>query len=190
MSIIPKNKPQKGLDYLSKIIKANQKKIGNDKIVLIGMRGYFLDTMGVKGKNDRRIYDDAAFWVDLSTGLVLQYNYNTDANGYRKGSGTGSKKGMANLRAGAWRYKTGKHKGYEAFVQAEAVTVERDGNPNYDDTGWFGINIHRGGSSGTSSLGCQTLPVAQWDDFKKNGYALLKKHAQKTFVYVLLDQQG
>jgi len=189
----PSKKPQRGLDWLQSIIEANKKAIGEDAVILIGIRGYYRDSMGVVGKNDRGIYDDAAFWLNLKTGFIATYNFNTDPSSYRKGTGKGSTKGMASLKDGAWRYKTGIHNGsspHPAFRQAAVVTVKRDGNPDYDDTGWFGINIHRGGRSTTSSLGCQTVPPTQWDDFKETGYKLLKDAKQSTFCYILTEKQG
>jgi len=68
------------------------------------------------------------------------------------------------------------------------VTVLRDGDPNYPETGMFGINIHRGGASGTSSLGCQTIPPTQWEVFKSLGYEQLKLAGQATFKYVLVEE--
>jgi len=155
--------------------------------VLLGIRGYYLNTMGVKGKNDRGIYDDAAFWITPTA--FVSYNFNTDPRTYRKGKGTDeSTKGMAVLKNGTWLYQMGLHKGYQAFRQAEEVIVVRDGETeNYEDKGWFGINIHRGGINTTSSAGCQTLPVAQWDSFKNTGYDQLKLHNQKKFPYVLVE---
>lgn len=189
---IPKKKPQRGLNWLQKIIDSHAKQLKGD-VILIGIRGYYLDSMGAKGKNDRGIYDDALFWVNRWTGFIASYNANVDPSGYRKGIGKGHKKGMASLKNGVWDYQPGNHplkNGYPAYRQAAEVTVIRDGNPNYEDTGWFGINIHRGGVNSTSSLGCQTVPPAQWSDFKKTGDALLKAAGQKTFKYVLVELQG
>jgi hypothetical protein len=185
-------KPQRGLDWLQDIIDANKAKIGNDAVIKISVRGFYRDSMGKKGANDRGIYDDAAFWINLKTGFIATYNHNVDPSAYRKGTGRGAEKGMAQLKVGCWRYKKGLHKGYQAFVQAEAVTVVRDGtNGNYEDTGWFGINDHRGGySGGTSSLGCMTTPVSQWDDYKRTGYKLLDDAKQKTYCSIVVERQG
>lgn len=125
---------------------------------LLGIRGYYRDTMGVPGKNDRGIYDDA---ICLVTPVrFLTCNANTDPSV--------SRDGVAVLRTGVWLYKVGMHgltkprhpsgaldyvePGYQyrALVQAGEVTVRRD--QEGDDTGWFGINIHRGSRSTTSSL--------------------------------------
>lgn len=184
------SKPKNGLDWLQSII-TNAKLPSIDAVILIGIRGYYRDSMGEKKKNDRGIYDDALFWLNLKTGFLASYNANTDPSAYRRGVGTGAKKGMASLKCGVWRYQKGTHKGYEAFTQAAKVTVTRDGiDGDYDHSGWFGINIHRGGTSGTSSLGCQTLPASQWQDFKDTGYQLLTKSGQKTFPYILVEKQG
>jgi hypothetical protein len=73
------------------------------------------------------------------------------------------------------------------------VTVVRDGEPPYEDTGNFGINIHRGGNNTTSSEGCQTILPEQWDSF----YNLAKDQAKryygdnwnkKVVPYILLEE--
>lgn len=117
------------------------------KVKLLGVRGYYQDTMGAVGKNDRGIYDDAIFLV-TPTGYAA-FNANTDPSVTRTG--------VAVLKPGLWLYKIGIHglnkpkpKRYKALVQAAPVTVTRDGQG--DDTGWFGINIHRGSETTTSSL--------------------------------------
>ena len=192
--IIPPKKPQRGLAWLQDAIDEGRKSKNfhkGDRIVLVGVRGFYRDSMGVKGANDRRIFDDAFFWVDLETGFVASYNGNTDPNGVRKGKGTGSSKGMASLKPGVWRSKPGKHKGRKAFVQAVPFTVIRDGiNGDYEDTGWFGINTHDASDTSTSSLGCQTTPGSQWVDFRETGYKLLDKAEQDEYPYILIERQG
>lgn len=135
-------------------------------VVVVGIRGYYKNSMGAPGVNDRGIYDDALFIE--SPQIMVAYNGNTDPASYRAGSGTGSTKGMATLNPGAWFvHRFDKHKGqYLALCQrAGPVNVTRDGNPPYLDTGMFGINIHRGGYNSTSSEGCQTVHPTQWDSF-------------------------
>lgn len=80
-------------------------------------------------------------------------------------------KGTAVLKPGLYWYQLGKHKDYEALVQAASVTVYRDTNKDLksdeikgtEDTGWFGINIHRAHKDsivnriGGYSAGCQVI---------------------------------
>lgn len=136
-------------------------------LVVVGIRGYYLDTMGQPGVNDRGLYDDALF-LD-APGTFASFNGNTDPSRVRRGRGfADATKGMAVLQPGAWfAHRFDLHNGqYLALCQRLAdVTVLRDGTPPYPDTGRFGINIHRGGYHGTSSLGCQTIHPDQWDAF-------------------------
>lgn len=187
MGIIPGARPQLKREECEKIIKANKVTVKDWPCVLIGVRGYFLDSMGIPGKNDRRIYDDALFWV--TPNVYASFNANVDPNGVRKGRGTGAYKGMANLKCGLWWYQKGLHRGYQAFTQADEVTVIRDGiDGDYEDTGFFAINIHQAGIVTTSSLGCQTLPPTQWPSFKGLGYGELERNKQKKFPYILIDE--
>lgn len=186
MGIIPNSRPQMGKADVEKILKAK----GIDRkafpVCVLAVRGYYLNSMGKKGENDRGIYDDAVF-VDSPT-LFVSCNWNTDPSSYRKGRGKGSQKGMASLKVGVWDYQIGPHKGKSpACRQAQAVTVVRDGSPDYEDTGWFGINHHWGGR-GTSSLGCQTAPPNQWPSYINPLVAELKRYSQKVFKYVLIDE--
>lgn len=190
MSVKPKSKPTLKAEDVLKILKANKV---TDKVCLVGVRGYYLDSMGAKGKNDRGVYDDAFFWV--SPEGVISFNGNCDASKYRKGKGSGSEKGMASLNPGVWRYKTGIHYGanpHPAFRQAANVSITRDGtNGNYQDVLTTSINIHKGGANGTSSLGCQTVPSEQWAAFKELGYLLLKKYGlEKNFPYLLIEEEN
>ena len=171
-------KKPEGLNWISKAIKSYD--VTQD-VLLIGVRGFY-------GKNKRGIYDDALFWVNQKTGFIASYNANTDPSYVRKGSGYGKLKGMAKLKAGIWKYKIGPHNGYPAFRQFADVIVIRDGaKGDYEHKGMHAINIHRGSTNGTSSLGCQTLPISQWVDFKETGYKLIKDSKQVYFDYILLD---
>jgi hypothetical protein len=135
-------------------------------LIIVGIRGYYRDTMGQPGVNDRGIYDDAIFIH--SPNVTASYNANTDPSKYHCGRGTGAAKGMASLNPGFWPvYQFDFHKGeYLALCQrAGKVTVTRDGDPSYQKTGDFGINIHKGGWGTTGSEGCQTIHPSQWASF-------------------------
>lgn len=190
-ALVPKSTPKAPHEKIEQIIKDHNIDREKYPVVLVGVRGYYLNTMGKAGENDRGIYDDAFFWCTPTA--FLSANGNTDPSRFRKGKGTGKDKGMADMIAGTWMYKPGMHNGsvpHPAFRQADKVTVLRDGDPDYLDTGMFGINIHRGGKNGTSSLGCQTVPPAQWDSFKTLGYSELTRHGQKEFPYILVENTG
>ena len=142
--------------------------IDRDKhpVIVVGIRGYYKNSMGAPGVNDRGIYDDAIFLYTPS--VMAAFNGNTDPSRMRKGTGKGPAKGMASLNPGAWFvHQFDKHNGkYLALCQRLGhVSVTRDGDPPYEDKGSFGINIHRGSYNGTSSLGCQTIHPDQWESF-------------------------
>lgn len=162
--------------------------IEKEQVMVLGVRGYFRQTMGVPGQNDIGIYDDALIWVYI--GGYQSFNANVDPSRHYKN--------VATLNPGIWKYQKGLHgfgrnnPPYPAFRQAAPVTVTRyvDGRVSKQDTGIFAINIHRGGVNRTSSAGCQTVPPSQWQDFKKLGYDLLDKYKKKTFTYLLVENDG
>ena len=55
MANTPKSKPQLTRENALKILKWKNIDLNKTPLVLLGVRGYYLDTMGVKGKNDRGI---------------------------------------------------------------------------------------------------------------------------------------
>jgi lysozyme len=166
-------------------------------VCVVAIRGYYLDSMGKRGANDRRIWDDAHFFVWPDG--IARWQANTDPNGYREGAGKGAGKGMACLRPGIHRYGIGRHKGRAAFRQVEPFTVIRDGDPPYPDCGWHAINLHSGGNVSTSSLGCQTVPASTWQTYRQMLYGLLEQcrnplrrndHKQRvrSFDYILIEE--
>src|SRR5690606_25023382 len=74
------------------------------KACLIFVRSYYLDTMGVKGKGDQNIYDDACYLI--SPDGIESYNANTEPTVNKKGS-----REIATLNLGKYKFYKGKHKG-------------------------------------------------------------------------------
>lgn len=186
-SIVPTARPQWPQDrVLDLLVNASVA----DPVALVGVRGYYRDTMGVRGENDLGIYDDAIFVI--SPWAFASFNANTDPVRYGWNRKIG--KPFAALAAGIYRYKLGPHKGYPACVQAGPVTVERRPATHpvgtYRETGWYGINMHKGALKSTSSEGCQTIYLLQWVAFIALVTSELKRAKQRTFPYMLVESQG
>lgn len=185
--IIPPTRPQIKRKDLLKLLKEAHPGFTPPDFFVTGIRGYYQDTMGAPGKNDRNIYDDAIILIGKEE--FLTFNANTDPSAF--------KKAIASLKPGVWPvYKFDNHKGqYLALCQRGGpVTVVRD--ETGEDTGNFGINIHRGGNWGTGSLGCQTIPRedGQFDEFINTAVTLAKKYfgknyREQNYTYVLLQHQ-
>jgi lysozyme len=180
------NRPARAREWVETLLRNYG--VSPEKPALVGCRGYFRDSMGDVGENDRGIYDDAVFLISPST--FTAFNFNTDPTAEFK-------RGLATLQAGkVWQYKLGVHgittkpvsQQYMALVQAAPVTVIRDGKG--PDTGWFGINIHRGGNTTTSSLGCQTVPPRQWEEFFAAVQGQMQRAGVSVIPYLLIEQQG
>lgn len=169
------NKPLITIGESWQVLAANGVK---DKVALIGIRGYFLDSMGKKSANDRNMYDDAI--VLVSPRKFEAFRANTDPSVYRTG--------IATMKTGVHRYYKGKHKGrYWALrLVGEQVPVTRDGQSG-DKIG-IALNIHKGGYRTTGSLGCQTLSPADWDDFIELVYDEMDAFGQKQIPYCLIDE--
>ena len=110
-------------------------------------------------------------------------------------------KGTAVLKPGQYvdTYQLGLHQGkYRALVQRKPVTVYRDGDKDdvaeetkVEQTGLFGINIHRANASAISnfidrwSAGCQVLNDPE--QFKTL-ISSCEMSGRKTFTYTLLRE--
>jgi len=179
-TLLPPARPRLAAAEVEKIIRRHKV---IDPVAVVGIRGYYRQSMGDPAKNDRGIYDDALFIWSLAP-VCAAFNGNTDPSRFRPG--------IASLVEGVHRYRRGLHgisgrNPYPAFrpaTRGEALPVRRDGESEVSDG--IAINLHRGGYNTTSSLGCQTIPPAQWDAF----YALLdgemKRHKVATFPYILV----
>lgn len=149
---------------------------------VLAVRGYYRDSMGRQGANDRGIYDDAMFII--SPTAFVAFNANLDPSIYRPG--------IATVAEGVHWFRPGLHgisrgPGYPAFRPAtagERLPVYRDGQsvPTYG----VATNIHRGGRNSTSSEGCLTLPPDQWDAFHALLTAELKRAGAKRFPLILI----
>lgn len=147
------------------------------KVIVLGLRGYYKNTFGKPFENDRNFYDDAMFVVSVD--FFKSYNANVDPSRYRKG--------IASLIAGVYTLVKWRHKGkYDAF-QIINDRLLRDGS-NQIDAGRHGINFHYGGDNDTWSEGCQTFPKAEFEEFRADLTAQMKKHHLTEITYLLTEE--
>jgi lysozyme len=147
-------------------------------VVIVGIRGYYRDSMGIFGKNDRGIYDDAIFV--LSPNEFQAFQANVDPSVFRKG--------IANLKVGVYKVVKWIHKGKYAALQIVRDTVLRDGETN-EDSGRHGINFHYGSETQTWSEGCQTLPRSIYWNFLNLVYSEMQKYHLDSVQYILIDNK-
>lgn len=171
---------------------------------------YQLNIVGIRNDNTQaNKFDDTmyVFWKnDKSQWEGKYYTVTTDPGTYWLKNPM-SKLGAAILKEGQYEnaYKIGMHLGeYKALTQQKPVTVLRDYDRNAvldfnngkEETGLFGINIHRSNPKGTSinvdkwSAGCQVFENS--DDFA-NFLTLADKHNKlygNNFTYTLIDERA
>ncbi len=159
-------------------------KIPQGGVVVGAIRGYYLNTQGKPGENDRGVYDDAMFVI--APNFFETYNANTDPRV--------KEKGKAMLLPGWHLFKQGWHgygkpSGHKAFRTAnydQILPVLRDGEVGVKKG--FTINLHSGGYNNTNSAGCQTIFKGQWQAFQKKVYELMDKEGQKELPYLLIEE--
>lgn len=189
-SIVPSERPEMGRHAAEELLTALGVNISSPAI--LGRRGYYRDTLGVSGVNDIGLYDDALMLV--SPTAFVTFNANCDPSRHHPG--------VAVLKAGVWSYKLGVHNQskdpalhphYEALVQAAPVTVIREPDASHaqpwEDTGWFGINIHRGGFTTTSSEGCQTLYPDQYGAWMALVAGEINRYHMVAIPYALTERE-
>ncbi len=209
------------LDQTGKSIKQTHPRSLAEKVVACcEERGYSLDKgtgfvnlIGIEGMNpDGTPNNDAQNVFNDLIGCLIFENNQPKFKGLYIGTTEPGRyytinklnaKGAARLEFGQQRcWQTGLHNGkYEALVQTgDRVKVWRDGNKDFSRagdvlyTGYFGINIHHGGSNpinniGRHSAGCQV--IRSKNDFAKfmgivKGDLRWKTNPKHIFKYTLL----
>ena len=161
---------------------------GAPELLVIGVRGYFLNTMGKAGANDIGIWDDAVL-VYESGNLLKTFNANTDPSK--------NKANLAMLDTGVYQFYRGLHKNriraFRAFPEGVRLRCKRQNSKGEWTADYCSaINIHDGSLMNTGSAGCQTLPNTnghrQFTEFRDLVYGLMDAHGLKTFTYLLIDE--
>lgn len=178
------------------------------KKYIIYTRPYELNIVGVRSKNNvAGKFDDKlfVFWKNNKNKWEgKSYNITTDPATYFLENPL-SNLGSAILKEGQWKdaYGIGLHRNsYEALVQKKPVIVYRDYNRDAildwnngrEETGLFGINIHKAGLNtediGKYSAGCSVFQIVlDFEEFM----ALARKHRQlygNVFTYTLIDERA
>jgi len=165
----------------------------------LGYQWPTLHVIGVRSKaNEKNKFDDTFYLVN---GPMMQVFSGTTNPGTHWLKNLLNPKGTAVLKPGQYidAYQLGLHQGkYEALVQRKPVTVYRDGDKDdtaeeqgIEQTGLFGINIHRANASAISKLidkwsaGCQVLNNPT--EFNTM-LAVCKASGRKEFTYSLLRE--
>lgn len=174
----------------------------NDKPYQLNIVGVRAD-LNIPNKFDDKMY---VFWNSENGWQGKYFTVTTDPGTYWLNNPM-QKEGTAILKQGQYinSHKIGLHQGkYKALTQQKPVTVIRDYDRNAlldfnngkEDTGLFGINIHRANAVGTTknidkySAGCQVFENA--DDFAKF-LELAEKHNTmygNNFTYTLVDERA
>lgn len=176
--IIPDSRPQASRSTIAKYARDAGLDLAAEKVIVVGVRGYYRDTMGEPFKNDRNIYDDAMFV--LTEADMRSYNCNVDPSKFRPG--------IATLVAGVYHLVKWRHKGKYAALQILRDQVTRDREPGQVFSGRHGINFHYGGDKDTWSEGCQTFPRSQYWQFQGHVYELMDHYGKTDVAYLLVVQ--
>ena len=191
-NLAKKGRPQQPADVTRQVIKQHMHLVPesyrNQKVFLLAVRGYYLDSKGKRDVNDRGIYDDALFIV--SQRGVWSFNANVDPSAYRRSIASYRSNQAISFKQGIHGYSKPAHRRYKAFEQVSEAVVDRD--QVGEDRGDFSMNIHRGSSKGnTSSAGCITVPYGpQWNEFFKQACEEMDAEGEKLIWLILLEYQG
>lgn len=167
----------------------------------LGLQWHPFHLVGVRSAADKANAFDDTFYL-IKGNILFQTACTTNPGSYWLQNIMPGKTGAAVLKSNmqfkdCWAL--GNHKGlHPALIQVKPVTVIRDGDGDLqseevgkEDTGLFGINIHRANATTISkiidkwSAGCQVLPDPKMMDFVLEK---CKESGQKLFTYSLLRE--
>lgn len=155
----------------------------HDPVKVVAIRGYYLNTMGKAGENDRGIFDDAI--VLIGPNYYQTFNGNTDPRIVKAGVGM-LLPGWHLFKQGWHGYgKASVHKAFRTANVREVLPVLRDGQFGIKEG--VTVNLHKGGQFNTNSIACQTIVADQWREFQEQAYKLMNAEGQKVLPYLLLE---
>lgn len=193
----------KNAPSVSDIIRVMQEKSFR---VFDNKKGYDLNIVGIRSSEiDQESFNDwiTVFYLSAGRWIYFPFPGTTDPGSFYLQNPV-NVSGTAILKPGQYRgsHKIGRHKNYKALQQSKAVTVFRDTNRDgylntagmEQETGIFGINIHRSNAHRPSKLigkwsaGCQVIQ----DPVHFNFLLELCEHSAATysnsFSYTLLEE--
>lgn len=174
--ILPPSRPKRDNAMLDAVLEHYA--CDETKANLIFVRGYYLDSMGVRGQDDDNIYDDAAFLV--TPNIRDSWNANTGPSFV-----TQNRQDLAKLNLGLYLYYRGRHKNriaaFRPYPEGVVWKCTRNGKPSTCST----TNIHDGGANPAAfdvvwSRGCMTVPKTQYHDFQTRVYSEMDRCPQAT----------
>lgn len=174
--ILPASRPKTDEQLIRRIVEHHG--VPSDLCTIVFIRGYYLDSMGVKGKDDANIYDDACFLVTPEK--ITSFNANTGPSF--------PEKGYAMLDLGSYDYYRSYHhiaepkKKYPAmrpYPEGVQLKCTRNNLPSVCQA----TNLHKGGTNATSfdvvwSQGCLTIPQSQYDEWLMAAWKAIHDHNQ------------
>ena len=195
-------------EKLRQLLEDNKIKYQSDKYTLVALR----NRLDVKKKIPNR-FTDALFLLGPETDKTVQFYPATTTPGpcfmvksYRnwlasRGDASGiNPNGLAIVQPGVYTYQLGKHKGENALIQKDHVTVHRykpvdspsqatfkTFSPGNEEEGNFGINVHQGADIDTVdniSSGCF---ATQYKKDMKDLIKRLEDAGQNQIELVLLE---
>lgn len=179
------------MDIESAAFQFKGKNVDSYRVKILGIRDY------LKTDSTETIYNDLICL--LIDNQIDFFEASTDPGSYYINHPV-NPHGCARLKTGLWWYQRGLHLNvHHALVQCDDVEIDRldkEGKRVISETGYFGINIHSGGSEievGRFSAGCQVIrsPEGAWDGTWIRFYGTLRsaleEYKQFKIPYLLVD---